>query len=206
MKKYLVFLTLIALLTVSTSAQIINYGKTLPPQSYGIGIAPVYNLGNAFHMPDGEFSLMIFGGYSLKYNLDLGLKYAFFQNIADYLSIDIQYLFRETRKNYFNIIAGIHKWTQYTEDGVLMPGSSKWTQFGINGTFTFTYAPKFALNLSTGLKIEADVYKRFEIRGWIPFNFGFYPGKYSFVFFEYDLPVTEFSWDIFSLGINLVIR
>jgi hypothetical protein len=53
-------------------------------------------------------SFLAFGGFGVGYSMDFNLKFAHYLSGSDYLGVDMQYLFKETRKSYFNIIGGLH--------------------------------------------------------------------------------------------------
>lgn len=174
-------------LSLSLQAQVINFGKTLPVSSFSVGVAPTYNVDNFLY--PGGMSYVVFAGYGLRYDIDLNVRYILY-NDQDYLGIDMQYLFREARNSYFTFIGGLHKWHE----------------FGADLTGTFTYTPRYQLNLSTGLDMDFDLGTEIEVRAWIPLNFGMNVTERMFVFLEYDLPMTERSWDILSGGLNFIIR
>ncbi len=172
-------------------SQVINFGKTLPIRAYSLTLAPIYNAkDNPFHPEARGVSGMIMGGYGLKYDLDLEVKYAYFHGDApDMFAAELQYLFRETRRNYYSIHGGVHKWKE----------------FGLDGTFSFTYTPNYDVNLSAGVDIDVDI-TEFELRAWIPLNIGFNIDDRYFLFLEYDMPATERAWDIFGGGVTFIFR
>lgn len=195
MKRYL----LIFFLFFSTiaSAQVVNFGKTLPIGAYSIGVASSYNVNTP--VSDGGLSFMAFGGIGLTYSVDLNLKYLyhpvwdpteFDQFGAHYIGADIQYLFKETRNSYFNVIGGLH----YQDD------------FGFDFTASYTYSPEFWLNLTAGLDFDLMMADNLLFKAWVPLNAGVSVGNIIFIFFEYDLPVNGNSWDIISLGANFIFR
>jgi len=185
MKRYL----LIIFLFVSTivSAQVVNFGKTLPVGSYSLGVAASYNTDT--FVSDGGLSFMAYGGIGLGYSVDLNLKYAYHTG-ADYFGADVQYLFKETRKSYFNMIGGLH----YQDD------------FGFDLTGSYTYSPEFWINFTVGLDLDLMMADDLTFRAWIPLNAGVNLGNIVFLFFEYDLPANEQAWDVISLGANFIFR
>lgn len=185
MKRYLLVFFLI--LSSIASAQVINFGKTLPIRSYSIGVAASHNTDT--FVSDGGLSFMASVGYGLAYSVDMNLKYGYYTG-ADFFGADIQYLFRETRKSYFNIIGGLH----YQED------------FGFDFTGSYTYTPEFWINLTVGLDFDLMMADNLTFRAWIPLNAGVNLGNIVFLYFEYDLPANEKAWDIVSLGANFIIR
>jgi hypothetical protein len=195
MKRYL----LIVFLFVSAiaSAQVVNFGKTLPVGSYSIGVAASHNINT--YVSDGGLSFMAFGGIGLSYSVDLNLKYSYHpqwdptgvdQFGPHYIGADVQYLLKETRKSYFNIIGGMH----YQDD------------FGFDLTGSYTYSPEFWINLTAGLDLDLMMADNLIFRAWIPLNAGINLGNIIYLFFEYDLPANEKAWDIISLGANFIIR
>lgn len=132
---------------------------------------------------------MAFGGFGIGYSMDVNLKYIYYPGY-DYVGADMQYLFRETRKSYFNVIGGLHY-----RDG-----------FGFDLTGSYTYSPEFWLNLSVGLDFDVGLAEDLLFQAWIPLNAGVNLGNIIFIFFEYDLPANEKAWDVISLGANFIIR
>lgn len=187
MKKFILLFAVSLFATASLSAQVVNFGKTLPVDSYSIGIAPVFNswkLGT-----EAPMSYMVFGGYGIGYDVDMGFKYGYYEG-KDYFGLEMQYLIRETRRNYVSVVGGIHKWKQW----------------GVDGTISITHAPQYWLNLSTGLDLDADFTNSLVLNAWIPLNIGVNAGESFFIFLEYDLPATNSAWDIFTGGVNFIIR
>lgn len=185
MKRYL--LVIILFVSSLASAQVINFGKTLPVGSYSIGAAASYNIDSPYN--DGGMSYMAYAGFGASYAMDFNLKYIMYPG-KDYFGADVQYLFKEARKSYFNVIGGLH----YQDD------------FGIDLTGSYTYTPEFWLNLTVGLDFDVIMSDNFRVAAWIPLNAGVSVGNIFFIFFEYDLPANGKAWDVISLGVNYVIR
>lgn len=182
------FLPIILLFVSSlASAQVINFGKTLPVRTFSVGTSASYNVDSPYN--DGGMSFMAFVGYGASYAVDFNAKYIYYPG-KDYFGADVQYLFRETRKSYFNVIGGMH----YQDD------------FGIDLTGSFTYSPEFWLNLSVGLDFDIIMGDQLGFSAWVPLNAGVNLGNIFFIFFEYDLPANGQAWDIISLGVNYIIR
>lgn len=195
MKRY--FFVVLLFLPVLISAQVINFGKTLPVGSFSLGLASSYNIDN--YMSDGGLSFTAYGGIGLSYSLELNLKYlyhpvwdpsTFDQFGAHHIGANIQYLFKETRKSYFNVIGGMH----WQDD------------FGFDLTGSYTYSPEFWLNLTAGLDFDLMMADDLILKAWIPLNAGVNLGNIFFIYFEYDLPANDKSWDIISLGANYIFR
>ncbi len=189
------------------TGQVVNYAKTLPQRAFSVGLVPAYYFDNASVglrsigvQPDeqGSFSVALTGGYGIQYSLDLGVKYTYVLNGTDYFGVDLQYLAYEARNAYFSVIAGLHRWDGY----------------GIDLTGLFTYSPNYFLNLSAGVDLDVDYYTDYNETGdskvgarfWLPVNVGINAGEMVFIYAEYDLPVSQYSWGIAALGINIVIR
>jgi hypothetical protein len=185
MKRFL--LVIFLFVSYFASAQVINFGKTLPVGSYSIGVSASHNTDT--YLSDGGFSFMASGGLGLAYSVDMNLKYGYYTG-ADYFGADVQYLFKETRKSYFNIIGGLH----YQDD------------FGFDLTGSYTYIPEFWINLTVGLDFDLIMGDDLSFKAWVPLNAGVNLGNIVFLYFEYDLPANEKAWDIISLGANFIIR
>ena len=187
--------------------QVVNYAKTLPERAFSVGLAPSYFFDNGSIglrsmgiQPDenGSLTVGLSGGYGLMYPLDLSVKYMYVMNGTDYFGVDLQYLIHEARNSYFSVIAGLHRWDGY----------------GADLTGLFTYAPRYFLNFSAGLDLDVDYYTDYNESGdskvaarfWLPVNVGLNAGETLFIFAEYDLPVSELSWGILALGVNIIIR
>lgn len=141
---------------------------------------------------------MVMGGYGFGYDVDINLKYGNtysytggeLKNSPDFFGIDMQYLFRETRQSYYSLYGGVHKWEEY----------------GVDLTFSYTHTPRYLVNLTAGLDLDVDFSNELELRAWIPLNIGFNFDDRYFIFFEYDLPANERSWDILGGGITFIFR
>jgi hypothetical protein len=188
MKRVFVFLVLVVSFLCEADAQLINAAKPLPAKSFGVTLAPVFNVDNVFHYELEGMSYLVMAGYGLRYDLDVNLKYGYY-NGPDFFSADVQYLFRETRKSYYSLVGGVHKWKEY----------------GVDLAVNFTYTPQYRVNLTFGLDMDLDI-SEVELRGWIPINFGLnFDDRYIF-YLEYDLPVTERSWDMLGGGVTFIFR
>ncbi len=173
------------------SGQVVNFAKTLPERAFSIGFTPAYHIDRNVIFFDAEGpAIGLSGGYGLQYSLDVNARYIYFLNGADYIGIDMQYLLYEARESYFSVIAGVHKWEE----------------FGLDLTGLFTYSPRYFLNFSVGLDIDVSFASEINPRFWLPLNVGLNLNEMMFLYAEYNLPVSERSWDIFALGINLIIR
>jgi len=189
MKRFL-FLFLFSI-PVLLSGQVVNYAKTLPERAFSVGLTPAYHIDrNVILFDAGGASFAVNGGYGLQYSLDVNARYVYFVNGADYIGVDMQYLLHEARQSYFSVIAGLHKWDN----------------FGFDLTGLFTYAPRYFLNLSLGVDMDLSFATEMNPRFWIPLNVGLNINEMMFVYAEYNLPVSERSWDIVALGINFVFR
>jgi hypothetical protein len=188
--KRVLFLLLFSL-SVSLSGQVVNFAKTLPQRAWSVGLTSAWHMDrNVILFDAGGASFALNGGYGLLYSLDVNARYIYFLNGPDYIGVDAQYLFHEARKSYFSVIGGLHKWDQ----------------FGMDLTGLFTYTPRFEISLSTGLDFDLSFASVINPRIWVPLNVGFNINELVFIFAEYDLPVSERSWDILAIGANVVIR
>jgi hypothetical protein len=205
MKRFFLLVFLSIIIFNTASSQVINFGKTLPVRAYSLTLAPVLSTHNFLHRDLEGLSYLLMGGYGIGYDVDFSVKYGYtyaytrdgFVNSADFFGIEMQYLFRETRKSYYSFFGGIHKWEEY----------------GIDLTVSYTFTPKYLINLSAGLDLDVDFTNTGiienpvpELRAWIPLNFGWNFDDRYFLFLEYDLPVTQFSWDILGGGITFIFR
>ena len=129
-------------------------------------------------------------GYGLMYSLDVNTRYIYFVNGADYVGVDFQYLVYESRSSYVSAFAGLHYWDV----------------FGCDLSGLFTYTPRFEWSFSTGLDLDLSFAEELKPRFWIPLNVGYYLNDMLFLFFEYKLPVSDYSWGITALGVNLVLQ
>lgn len=198
MKRAIPVLAILLLYAASASSQVINFGKTLPTRAYSFTFSPVLNMSNVYHPEVKGMSYMLMAGYGIGYDVDISLKYGYYPDkitngvgleSKDFFAADVQYLFRETRKNYYSFFGGIHKWKEY----------------GLDLTLAFTHIPQYWLNLSAGLDMDIDI-SDLELRAWIPLNVGINFDDRFFLFFEYDLPATERAWDILGGGLTFIIR
>jgi len=189
MKRFL-FLILFSI-PVLVFGQVVNYAKTLPERAFSVGLTPAYHADrNVVYFDGGGPSIALNAGYGIQYSLDVNARYIYFFNGPDYIGVDAQYLIYEARQSYFSAIAGLHKWDE----------------FGLDLTGLFTYAPRYFMNFSLGLDMDLSFATEVNPRFWIPLNVGFNLDERFFVYLEYNLPMTERSWDIVALGINYIIR
>ncbi|MEZ5071914.1 MAG: hypothetical protein R2751_13380 [Bacteroidales bacterium] len=173
------------------SGQVVNFAKTLPERAFSVGLTPAYHFDNNVILFDaGGPAAALNVGYGVQYSFDVGAKYYYFLNGPDYIGIDGQILVHESRESYVSIIAGGHKWEH----------------FGADLTGLYTYAPRYAYNFSVGLDLDLDFADELLRRVWIPLNVGLNANEMLYVYAEYNLPVSEMSWSIVALGINVILR
>jgi hypothetical protein len=189
MKRVFLIVFISTFFAIGSWSQVINFGKTLPTRAFSITAAPVYNVSNVFHPALKGPSYMVMAGYGIGYDVDMSLKYGYY-NGSDYFGIDVQYLFRETRKSYYSFFGGMHKWEEY----------------GIDLTVSYTHTPQYWANLTVGLDMDVDFSDQLEIRAWVPLNFGINLDDRYFIFLEYNLPANERAWDIVGGGITFIFR
>ena len=82
--------------------------------------------------------------------------------------------------------------------------------FGVDLTGLFTYSPRYSVNLTVGLDMDInydpDMPNNIRARAWLPVNAGFNLNDVTFLFAEFDLPVSQWSWGIVSVGANFILR
>jgi len=188
--KRLLFL-LLFFTSLSLSAQVVNFPKTLPQRAWGVGFSPAYHFDNNVVAFDaGGASVALNGGYGILYSLDVNARYMYFFNGPDYIGIDAQYLIYESRSSYVSAIAGLHYWDV----------------FGCDLSGFFTYTPRYEFSFSIGLDMDLSFAEEVNPRFWIPLNVGYNVTEMMFLYAEYNLPVSDLSWGIVALGINVVLR
>jgi len=188
---------------IAGSAQVVNFAKTLPERAFSVGLTPSYYIDagsvglRSVGVDANEGSALAVGlsaGYGLKYSLDMNAKFIYVHNGIHFFGVDFQYLAYETRSSYFSVIAGLHHWDN----------------FGIDLTGLFTYSPRYYLNFTFGLDMDLnydpDMENNLRTRFWLPVNVGFNLNDQIFLFAEYDLQVSQWSWGILSVGVNFIFR
>jgi hypothetical protein len=189
MKRLLLLLLFSTSLTLS--AQVVNFPKTLPQRAWSVGLSPAYNIDrDVVLFEGGGASVALNGGYGILYSLDVNARYMYFFNGPDYIGIDAQYLLYESRNSYVSAIAGLHYWDV----------------FGCDLSGFFTYTPRFEFSFSIGLDMDLSFAEEVNPRFWIPLNVGYNVTEMMFLYAEYNLPVSDLSWGIMALGINMLIR
>jgi hypothetical protein len=189
MKKLLFFLLFFT--SFSLYAQVVTFPKTLPDRAWSVGLSPAYHIDrNVVAFDAGGMSIALSGGYGILYSLDVNARYIYFVNGADYVGLDMQYLVYETRKTYISVLGGLHYW------GVL----------GCDISGYVSYTPRFEWSLSTGLDLDLSFAQDVNPRFWIPLNVGYNLNEMTFLFAEYKLPISDLSWGIVALGVNMVLR
>jgi hypothetical protein len=201
MKRFL--LLLLIFIPVMASGQVVNYAKTLPVRAFSLGITPAYYLGAdnvgirgiGVDADDfGAFAVGVSGGYGLQYSLDLNAKFIYVMGGKPLFGADLQYLVHEGRNSYFSVIGGLHHWDNY----------------GVDLTGLFTYALSYSTNFSVGLDLDVDYASEMpnsvRTRVWLPVNIGFNVSRYTFLYAEFDLRVSQWSWGILAVGANFIFR
>jgi hypothetical protein len=189
MKRLLLLLLFSTSLTLS--AQVVNFPKTLPQRAWSVGLSPAYNIDrDVVLFEGGGASVALNGGYGILYSLDVNARYMYFFNGPDYIGIDAQYLLYESRNSYVSAIAGLHYWDV----------------FGCDLSGFFTYTPRYEFSFSIGLDMDLSFAEEVNPRFWIPLNVGYNVTEMMFLYAEYNLPVSDLSWGILALGINVVLR
>lgn len=200
---FLIIIPAMVSIPVMVSGQVVNYAKTLPVRSYSLGITPAYHLGadnvgiRSIGVPDdqpGAFAIGVNGGYGLQYSLDVNAKFIYVVGGKPFFGADLQYLIHEGRNSYFSVIGGLHYWDNA----------------GVDLTGLFTYAVSYNVNVSGGLDIDVnydpDMDNNIRPRVWLPVNIGFNVSDYTFLYAEFDLQVSQWSWSILAVGANFVFR
>jgi len=196
-------LLLLIVIPVMASGQVVNYAKTLPVRSFSLGITPAYHLGannvgiRNIGVPEdqfGAFALGVSGGYGLTYSMDVSAKFIYVMGGKPFFGADLQYLIHEGRNSYFSVIGGVHNWDN----------------FGVDLTGLFTYALSYNVSISGGLDMDVnydpDMPNKIRPRVWLPVNIGFNVSKYTFLYAEFDLQVSQWSWSILAVGANFIFR
>jgi len=187
----LITATLMLPVHLLVSGQVVNYAKTLPERAFSVGVTPAYHIDNNVILFDaGGPSIGVNAGYGLQYSLDVNARYVYFFNGPDYFGIDLQYLLHEARYSYFSAIAGLHRWEEY----------------GFDLTGLFTYSPRYFLNLSVGLDMDLSFATEINPRFWLPVNIGLNINDLTFLYTEFNLPVSERAWSIVALGASFIFR
>jgi len=187
----LITATLMLPVHLLVSGQVVNYAKTLPERAFSVGVTPAYHIDNNVILFDAEGpSIGVNAGYGIQYSLDVNARYVYFFNGPDYFGIDLQYLLQEARYSYFSAIAGLHRWEEY----------------GFDLTGLFTYSPRYFLNLSVGLDMDLSFATEINPRFWLPVNIGLNINDLTFLYTEFNLPVSERAWSIVALGASFIFR
>jgi hypothetical protein len=189
MKRLLLFFLLSS--GMSLYAQVVSFPKTLPERTWSVGLTPAYHFDRDVVLFDaGGAAFALSGGYGILYPLDVNARYTYFVNGPDYIGIDMQYLVYETRNTYVSVLGGLHYWDV----------------FGCDISAYVSYTPRFEWSISGGLDLDLSFAEDLHPRFWIPFNVGYNLSEMIFLFAEYKLPVSDLSWGIASLGVNILLR
>lgn len=205
--KRLIILLLIAAPILATSlhlsAQVVNFAKTLPERSYSLGVTPSWYFNNANvgirsigveEDEAGAFAIGVSGGYGINYSLDVNAKVIYVAGGKPFIGADLQYLIHEGRYSYFSVIGGLHYWDN----------------FGADITGLFTYMVNNQVSLSGGLDFDVNYDPTMEsnvrFRAWLPVNVGFMLSRDTYLYAEYNLQVSQWSWGIASIGANFIFR
>ena len=200
--KRLLFLLLLAI-PMWLSGQVVNYAKTLPERAFSLGISPGYYFDNASvglrsigveADQGGAMAIGLSGGYGINYSLDLNAKIIYVMGGKPFIGADVQYLIYEARYTYISVIGGLHYWDN----------------FGADITGLFTYMLNNNVSLSGGLDFDInydpDLDGNVRFRGWLPVNIGFSISRDTYLYAEYNLPISQWSWGIASIGANFIFK
>jgi hypothetical protein len=200
--KRLLFLLLLAT-PLWLSGQVVNFAKTLPERAFSLGVTPSYYFNNSNvglrsigvdEDQAGALAIGLSGGYGINYSLDLNAKIIYVVGGKPFIGADIQYLIHEARYTYISVIGGLHYWDN----------------FGVDITGLFTYMLKNNVSISGGLDFDVnydpDMDGNVRFRGWLPVNVGFNVSRYTYLYAEYDLQISQWSWGIASIGVNFIFK
>jgi len=201
MKRFI--LLLLFVIPVMASGQVVNFAKTLPVRSYSLGITPTYFLGadnvgirsiGVDNDQFGAFAVGVSGGYGLQYSLDVNAKFIYVMGGKPFIGAGLQYLVHEGRNSYFSVIGGLHYWDN----------------FGVDLTGLFSYALNYNVNISAGLDVDVnydpEMPNKIRPRVWLPVNIGYNISRYTYLYAEFDLRVSQWSWGILAVGANFIFR
>ncbi len=197
------FILLLLAIPMWLSGQVVNYAKTLPERSFSLGVAPSWYFNNSNvglrsigveEDQAGALAIAVSGGYGINYALDVNAKVIYVVGGKPFIGADLQYLVYETRYTYISVFGGLHYWDN----------------FGADITGLFTYAINYSINLSAGLDFDInydpDMDSSVRFRAWLPVNIGFNINKYTFLYAEYNIQVSQWSWGIAAIGANFIFR
>ncbi len=200
--KRLLFLLLLAT-PLWVSGQVVNFAKTLPERSFSLGVTPSYYFNNSNvglrsigvdEDQAGALAIGVSGGYGINYSLDLNAKIIYVMGGKPFIGADVQYLIYEARYTYISVIGGLHYWDN----------------FGADITGLFTYMLNNNVSISGGLDFDVnydpDMDGNVRFRGWLPVNVGFNVSRYTYLYAEYDLQISQWSWGIASIGANFIFK
>jgi hypothetical protein len=201
MKPLLIFLLFTC--PVWVSAQVVNFGKTIPERSFSLGVAPSYYFNNSSvglrsigveEDQGGAMTLSLSGGYGISYSLDLNARIIYVAGGKPFFGADLQYLVYEARSTYISVLGGLHYWDNFGVD--------------ISGFFTYMLSYDFSLSggLDFDINYDPDMDGSVRFRAWLPVNLGYSLNKYTFLYAEYDLQISQWSWGILALGANFIFR
>ena len=92
----------------------------------------------------------------------------------------------------------------------MIGGLHYWDNFGVDITGLFTYLLKNDISLSGGLDFDInydpDMDGNVRFRAWLPVNIGFNINDNTFLYAEYDLQISQWSWGIAAIGANFIFR
>lgn len=169
---------LLFFLPMAVFAQTFNDGKILKRGNFSAGVNPVIEN----KLP----GVYVRGGYGLKRNVDLNVKYGVFEG-ADYVGADIGWYLKGKRHSDFSLYAGAHGLRNYGLDAGLSAGftlSSYVTIFsGLDADLNFNVNLDHFVWLPLGLKIYLSPRMRFILEGDLPlveFAPGILGGGFSF--------------------------
>lgn len=177
--------------SLSLYAQVVTFPKTLPEKTWSISLTPSYHFDSDATLYDiSSFAIALGGGYGIIQKLDVNARYIYFDNRTDYVGIDLQYLVYEGSKSYLSAFGGLHYWDI----------------FGCDLSAVFTYSPQLIWSFAAGLDLDLSFAQDVNPHFWIPLNVGYTVNDLVHFFAEYRIPLSDRSWGIAALGVNLLVR
>jgi len=201
MKRFFILLLIATPLWVS--GQVVNFAKTLPERSFSLGVTPSWYFNNSSvglrsigvdEDQAGALAIGVSGGYGINYSLDLNAKIIYVMGGKPFIGADVQYLIYEARYTYISVIGGLHYWDN----------------IGADITGLFTYMLNNNVSISGGLDFDVNYDPEMDgnvrFRGWMPVNVGYNVSRYTYLYAEYDLQISQWSWGIASIGANFIFK
>lgn len=171
--KKLILLAAIAVVSLSSKAQVFHSAQTLKKGSLSAGIEPALLIGG------NDLYVFFHGGYGIKNDLDFALKLGV--GNSNYIGADLEF--------------GLQKNISLTV------GAHSFGDFGLDGAVLFNIPIKGDVLLITGFDADINFGNDVYVPFWIPIGLEIYLKKSTSLLFETEIGLTDPAYHVIGGGL-----